>query len=214
MLLAPYSSGKPFQRSSTTSPGSPRPTFSPLLLGEASATAQAPNAGTSYVYFQPPTPRASNCNSATPASSRSQIISAFQPPTSRGSHCNAAGLVNITTDPTNFQPPTSRGSHCNFAATLCRSRINVVFQPRLLGKANATLMLLADWLSTYFFQPPTLRGSHCNRVVLASQRQPLLLSAPYSSGKPLQLPVAATMLAIGCTFSPLLLGEAISADVI
>jgi hypothetical protein len=85
------------------------------------------------------------------------------------------------------------------------------FQPPTFRESHATLIAGYAEQSLFYFQPPTSRGSLCSLTVLVHASLILLLSAPYLSGKSLQPWAPPTPPTKWCSFSPLLLGEAVAA---
>ncbi len=155
-LSAPYFSGKPLQAFLANIARRQPSSFSPLLLGEATATLKD---GELHVMtecdFQPPTSRGSHCNFRTaflfvPRSN-------FQPLLLGEAIATPTGDIGATGDMT-FQPPTSQGSHCNRWPRARPGWQSRSFSPLLLEGSHcngSTMTGGRPW--SHCFQPPTSR---------------------------------------------------------
>ena len=88
-------------------------TFSPLLIGEQTATERNLNTATTRRPFQSPPHRGTNCN-FTKANRAMEMILSFQSPPHRGTNCNcAAWCENLHTSIAPWQSGIRDRADCN-----------------------------------------------------------------------------------------------------
>jgi len=80
------------------------------------------------------------------------------------------------------------------------------FSPLFVGAVSATIGAQADGAEPWNFQPPIRRGGLCNRWPMDTRLTASMLSAPYSSGRSLQLGGGVACAWPRSSFSPLFVG--------
>src|SRR5581483_11659288 len=146
-LSVPSSSGNTLQLSHPFRPAAPHWPFSPLFIGEYSATALRENV--------------------------SRCTEAFQSPLHRGILCNDESASELNNVPT-FQSPLHRGILCNFLRLQLAGSAGEPFSPLFIGEYSATLRLPPHLKSQFSLSVPSSSGNTLQlRVLLFRQREQL-----------------------------------------
>src|SRR5581483_10839172 len=181
LLSVPSSSGNTLQRSPLARPSSPTLTFSPLFIGEYSAT---------RIYDE--------------ASLVRQI--SFQSPLHRGILCNVASREwhRFTQC---LSVPSSSGNTLQLSSARRPRAPRQTFSPLFIGEYSATDESASELNNLPTFQSPLHRGILCNAHCGCRLDRRQSLSVPSSSGNTLQRRCSASPGRCRQSFSPLFIGE-------
>ena len=189
--------------------------FSPLLIGEQTATLTAGRVRCLLHQFQSPPHRGTNCDftmdrsigdprylvsvpsssgnklrptSPTPAHVRS--CSEFQSPPHRGTNCDSLRM-HVSVQCIAFQSPPHRGTNCDARSAAAFGMRPQGFSPLLIGEQTATRRATCHRSAPPTFQSPPHRGTNCDstaRAIAVDARASV--SVPSSSGNKLRLRLA------------------------
>ncbi len=166
------------------------PPFSPLLIGESSATAS------SFMYFddvmlgfQSPPHRGIFCDGIT-LGLCTGIHTGLSVPSSSGNLLRLATIICAKLQENyHFQSPPHRGIFCDLMLTEWRHRRRQSFSPLLIGESSATAIDRAAWSHARAFSPLLIGESSATWIEVSHQPGTVntYLSVPSSSGNLLRL---------------------------